>query len=258
MAILPPPYSARKPSPPPIPRSHTTSRGRSLSSHQRTLSDPSGPRLKHRFTFASLRSTSQPELSRRLYTLIKSENAVISAHSTAAVERQSIAAQLSAWGEQTLDPAIHSLSDKLGVLLNALGQEEEDYAQQLEEYRCVLKAVRNTESSVQPARERKQRIHDEIAKLNYKDPTSTRIGMLEQELVRAEAECLVAEAQLVNITRAKLKEAFAAQFAAVIERAEKQIILAKSGRALLNLLDDTPSMLSSPLYTCSSSLFILT
>lgn len=41
-------------------------------------------------------------------------------------------------------------------------------------------------------------------------------------------------------TRQKLKEAYAAEFTATIERAEKQIILAKHGRRLLHLLDDTP------------------
>lgn len=41
-------------------------------------------------------------------------------------------------------------------------------------------------------------------------------------------------------TRQKLKEAYAAEFAATIERAEKQIILAKHGRRLLDLLDDSP------------------
>ena len=37
-----------------------------------------------------------------------------------------------------------------------------------------------------------------------------------------------------------MKEAYAAEFAATIERAEKQIILARHGRRILNLLDDTP------------------
>jgi len=41
-------------------------------------------------------------------------------------------------------------------------------------------------------------------------------------------------------TRQKLKEAFDLHFAATIERAEKQAILAKYGRRLLNYLDDTP------------------
>jgi hypothetical protein len=41
-------------------------------------------------------------------------------------------------------------------------------------------------------------------------------------------------------TRQKVKEAYDVHFAATIERAEKQIILAKHGRRILNLLDDTP------------------
>lgn len=63
---------------------------------------------------------------------------------------------------------------------------------------------------------------------------------LEQELVRAEAENLVAEAQLTNITRQKLKEAYTQQVNAIIERSEKQAILAKHSHRLLELLDDTP------------------
>lgn len=41
-------------------------------------------------------------------------------------------------------------------------------------------------------------------------------------------------------TRQKFKEAFDLKLAATIERAEKQIILARHGRRLLNLLDDSP------------------
>lgn len=63
---------------------------------------------------------------------------------------------------------------------------------------------------------------------------------LEQELVRAEAQSLVAEAQLTNITRQKFKEAYDIHTASVIERAEKQILLATQARQLINLLDDTP------------------
>lgn len=48
------------------------------------------------------------------------------------------------------------------------------------------------------------KISDEIAKLKYKEPQSTKIIQLEQELVRAEAQSLVAEAQLTNIVSALL------------------------------------------------------
>lgn len=58
--------------------------------------------------------------------------------------------------------------------------------------------------------------------------------------MRAEAQSLVAEAQLTNITRQKFKEAYDLHTAAIIERAEKQILLATQARQLINLLDDTP------------------
>ena len=58
--------------------------------------------------------------------------------------------------------------------------------------------------------------------------------------MRAEAQSLVAEAQLTNVTRQKFKEAFDLHTAAIIERAEKQMILANQARRLLNMLDDTP------------------
>jgi hypothetical protein len=86
----------------------------------------------------------------------------------------------------------------------------------------------------------KQKITDEIAKLKYKDPQSPRIVVLEQELVRAEAESLVAEAQLSNITREKLKAAFQYQFDALREHCEKVAIIAGYGKHLLDLIDDTP------------------
>lgn len=188
----------------------------------------------------SLRGVERAELSKRLAKLIKTENHAIGAYESAGRERLSIASQLSDWGESTNDDAISDISDKIGVLLSEIGEQEDLYAQNLEDYRSILKQIRNTEQSVQPSRDNKNKIADEIQKLKYKEPSSPKLTILEQELVRAEAQNLVAEAQLTNITRQKVKEAYDLQFAATIERAEKQIILAKHGRRLLNLLDDTP------------------
>jgi hypothetical protein len=86
----------------------------------------------------------------------------------------------------------------------------------------------------------KQKITDQIALLKYKEPNSPKIVVLEQELVRAEAESLVAEAQLSNITREKLKAAFTYQFDALKEHCEKLAIIAGYGKHLLELVDDTP------------------
>lgn len=126
---------------------------------------------------------------------------MIGAYESASRERLSIASQLSDWGESTGDETVSDVSDKIGVILSELGEQEDLFAQNLEEYRSLLKAIRNTESSVQPSRDSKAKIHDEIQKLKYKDPSSTKLPVLEQELVRAEAQNLVAEAQLTNIVR---------------------------------------------------------
>ncbi len=109
-----------------------------------------------------------------------------------------------------------------------------------DQYRLTLKQIRNIQSSVQPSRDRKQKITDTIAHLKHKDPQSPRIVVLEQELVRAEAESLVAEAQLSNITREKLKAAFNYQFDAMREHSEKLALIAGYGKHLLDLIDDTP------------------
>ncbi len=152
---------------------------------------------------ASLRGLQQPELSKKLFKIIKSENHCIGAYETASRERLSIASQLSDWGEATGDDSISDISDKLGVLLSELGEQEDLFAQNLEDYRSVLKQIRNVEGSVQPSRDHKAKVSEEIQRLKYKEPQSTKIVTLEQELVRAEAQSLVAEAQLTNTGRCK-------------------------------------------------------
>ncbi|QIW95433.1 hypothetical protein AMS68_000951 [Peltaster fructicola] len=203
-------------------------------------SESSGSKLGNHFKLSSLRGIQQPELSKRLYKLIKSQNSVISAYETAGRESSQIAGQLSDWGESTEDEALSDISDKLAVLLSEIAEQEDSFSHNLEDSRGVLKQIRDTEKSVQPSRDHKAKISDEIAKLKYKEPESTKLVTLEQELVRAEAQSLVAEAQLTNVTRQKFKEAFDIHTAAIIERAEKQILLAEHARRVLNLLDDKP------------------
>ena len=154
---------------------------------------------------ATLRGIQQPELSKKLFKLIKSENHAISAIEEAGRERIAIASQLSDWGEATGDEAVSDVSDKLGVLLSELGEQEQLMSQTFEDSRSILKQIRNTEGSVQPSRDSKRKIADEIQKLKYKEPESTKIVQLEQELVRAEAQNLVAEAQLTNIVSSSIR-----------------------------------------------------
>jgi hypothetical protein len=121
------------------------------------MSEKTMPRT-HGFSMNSLRGLRQPDLSKRLFRIIKSEKHAISAYESAGRERTSIATQLSEWGEDTGDDAVSDISDKLGVLLAEVAEQEDVFSHNLEEYRGVLKQIRNTESSVQPSRDHKAKV----------------------------------------------------------------------------------------------------
>ncbi|KXX81910.1 Sphingolipid long chain base-responsive protein PIL1 [Madurella mycetomatis] len=180
-----------------------------------------------------------PDLAKKLSQLVKMEKNVMRSLELVAKERMEVAQQLSIWGE-ACDEDVSDVTDKLGVLLYEIGELEDQYVDRYDQYRITMKSIRNIEASVQPSRDRKQKITDQIAQLKYKEPNSPRIVVLEQELVRAEAESLVAEAQLSNITREKIKAAYTYQFDALREHCEKVAIIAGYGKHLLELIDDTP------------------
>ncbi|KAI1342839.1 Eisosome component PIL1-domain-containing protein [Xylariaceae sp. FL0016] len=180
-----------------------------------------------------------PDLAKKLTQLVKMEKNVMRSLELVAKERMEVAQQLSIWGEAG-DEDVSDVTDKLGVLLYEIGELEDQYVDRYDQYRVTMKSIRNIEASVQPSRDRKQKIADQIAQLKYKEPNSPKIVVLEQELVRAEAESLVAEAQLSNITREKIKAAFTYQFDALREHSEKVAIIAGFGKHLLELIDDTP------------------
>lgn len=180
-----------------------------------------------------------PDLAKKLSQLVKMEKNVMRSMELVGRERMEVAQQLSIWGE-ACDDDVSDVTDKLGVLIYEVGELEDQFVDRYDQYRVTIKSIRNIEASVQPSRDRKQKITDKIAQLKYKEPNSPQIVVLEQELVRAEAESLVAEAQLSNITREKLKAAFTYQFDALREHSEKLAIIAGFGKHLLELVDDTP------------------
>lgn len=180
-------------------------------------------RGSHRFSLLNSlrnRSSRQPTPAKRLHRLIKTFSGLVGAHEQAARARLAMAEQLAEWGEERQhhhdqhdqqlqqhhmgrdgdDEAVADVSDKIGVLLAELGEQEGRYAAALEgRCRAALKSVRDTERGVGPAREAKARLAGEIARLKAREPQSARLVTLEQQLVRAEAEGLVGEAQVANV-----------------------------------------------------------
>ena len=93
---------------------------------------------RNKLSINTFRGMQAPELSRRMNQVIKTENDAISAYETAGRERVCVASQLSEWGDNTEDDAVSDISDKLGVLLAEMGEQEDVYAQNMEDYRALL------------------------------------------------------------------------------------------------------------------------
>ncbi|BFZ63179.1 lipid-binding protein [Saitoella coloradoensis] len=219
------PTASQQQAPPPPPSS----------TKSRFFSNP----LSHTWRKTTAANSHGPELSRKLALLVKLEKNVMRSYELVGRERKEVAKQISIWGEET-DDDVSDVTDKLGVLIFEIGELEDQFIDHYDQYRLTMKSIRNIEASVQPSRDRKAKLLDQIAHLKHKDPESEKIIVMEQELVRAEAESLVAEAQLSNITREKVKTAFGYQFDALREHAEKLAIIANYGKHLLDLIDDQP------------------
>ncbi|EEP77477.1 sphingolipid long chain base-responsive protein LSP1 [Uncinocarpus reesii 1704] len=181
------------------------------------LADNAGSLWSHCHAFRkSAAGAFGPDLAKKLSQLVKMEKNVMRSMELVGRERMEVAQQLSIWGEGC-DEDVSDVTDKLGVLIYEVGELEDQLVDRYDQYRVTIKSIRNIEASVQPSRD-----------------------ILEQELVRAEAESLVAEAQLSNITREKVKSAFSYQFDSLREHCEKLAIIAGYGKHLLELIDDTP------------------
>ncbi|KAJ4158193.1 uncharacterized protein LMH87_008728 [Akanthomyces muscarius] len=166
-----------------------------------------------------------PKLAKKLARLVNMETNLMLSLETVAKERKEVTQQLSVWGEDG-EGYIPDLTDKLGVCLYEIGELEDQYVDCYDQYRITMNGIVDIESSVQPTRDRKNQRQDCPA----------------QELVRAEAVSLVAEAQLSNTTREKVKTAYTYQFNSIREHCEKVVIIAGYGKHLLELIDDTPIM----------------
>lgn len=172
---------------------------RALSTRSNRNFNTGSTSIRYDLSLFSLRGTIQPELSKKLYKMIKTEKRMISCYDSVAREQILVASQLSDWGESTEDDTINGISSKISLLLSELGELEKLYARNLDQSRSILKTIRNTEKSIQPSRDAKSKILDDISRLKAKDPGSAKLMTSEQEYIRAEAENLVAEAQLTNI-----------------------------------------------------------
>lgn len=166
----------------------------------RSITELQSPRGWSYTSFLKLLDCIQPELSRKQHRIIKNDKGLIGSYKSAGEDRVELGRQICEWGKGTKDEAIVDVSSKVGLLLQEMGKLSGPYVASLEDARGHLKMIRNIEKIVQPIRNRKMKVLDDIEKVQAKKPIQgIKLLALEQELVRVEAESLVAEAQLTNL-----------------------------------------------------------
>ncbi|KAK9449006.1 Eisosome component PIL1-domain-containing protein [Limtongia smithiae] len=213
----------------------------------------SSPRRKQTLLPHLLAQTQTP-----LARLIKSFPPLSAHHRAAALSTHTTARLLSTWGTDTQsscssgtteDPAVADICTKLSTILQELATQENIYANGIDDAGALLRAITELESCVRPARGNQHKLRERIAKAAMKyDERGGRnqrdkLEQLECQLVRADAEVLVADAQLFNLTRQRLAYCCRALLDALEERCNKQLALVRSGRGILRFLEDGDTLL---------------
>lgn len=171
---------------------------------------------------------------------------------------------LSDWGDVTGDAAVSDVADKFGVVFYEVATVDMGYANQLEEFKDCISTVLDVASSVKPVKAHQTKLREQLnralaASANVPSSQSggnmqmstaqlikqeeiyvkqqRKVEQLQREIVRADAESLVADAQLQNVTRERLRAAAQCHLDALQERCERGLLLAKYGRQIMRLLD---------------------
>ncbi|KAF9947057.1 hypothetical protein BGZ70_002894, partial [Mortierella alpina] len=108
-------------------------------------------------------------------------------------------------------------------------------------YRKMIKGLKTQEMALDDNRKKKQDLTNQIAK-QQKSSKENPIKMMELQNAyeRVSAELLAQELDLLQFKRLTIRDAFNAQFDAMIEFAEKMALIAGFGRQITNVIDVGP------------------
>ncbi|KAK9464154.1 Eisosome component PIL1-domain-containing protein [Lipomyces oligophaga] len=250
---------------------------RSLSHRSRSEESPASPlaptqlnsgrRPTHNRKFFFLPSSKNNfSLSR----VLKAINGVCTNTRAVVASNKSTGVTLSNWAGTSNDPAVADVVDKYACLISELGGLDINYIEGgLEMMAASLQTIHDVTLSVGPVETHQAKLRDQIAKISASSVSSSsasnsslgpgqlpsglssspagkpeegilrarKLAQLRRELVRVDAEMLVARAQLINVTRERLGFALKAHLNALQERFEKGLMIINSGNHLLALLN---------------------
>ncbi|CAO3571323.1 unnamed protein product [Mortierella alpina] len=146
---------------------------------------------------------------------------------------------ISAWGCNGED--LTDICQRMTQLMEEVGLIHQAYSLQHTAYRKMIKGLKTQEMALDDNRKKKQDLTNQIAK-QQKSSKENPIKMMELQNAyeRVSAELLAQELDLLQFKRLTIRDAFNAQFDAMIEFAEKMALIAGFGRQITNVIDVGP------------------
>ncbi|KAG0004715.1 hypothetical protein BGZ80_010089 [Entomortierella chlamydospora] len=147
---------------------------------------------------------------------------------------------ISGWGSNEGED-LTDVCLRMTQLMEEVGLIHQAYTIQHTAYRKKIKTLKVQEMGLDDNRKKKHDLTNQIAK-HQKSSKENPIKMMELQsaLERVSAELLTQELQLLQFKRVTIRDAFNAQFDAMIEFGEKMALIAGYGRQITNVIDVGP------------------
>ncbi|KAF8975010.1 hypothetical protein BGZ46_009517 [Entomortierella lignicola] len=147
---------------------------------------------------------------------------------------------ISAWGSNEGED-LTDICQRMTQLMEEVGLIHQAYSIQHSAYRKKIKTLKIQEMGLDDNRKKKHDLTNQIAK-HQKSNKENPIKMMELQSAheRVSAELLTQELQLLQFKRVTIRDAFNAQFDAMIEFGEKMALIAGYGRQITNVIDVGP------------------
>ncbi|GAA6050790.1 hypothetical protein JCM3770_001647 [Rhodotorula araucariae] len=183
---------------------------------------------------------------KQLQEIISSERRLVEQTQRLAAERDKASATLREWGNAE-GPDLEDVLTKVSVLFEYLSKAELAFAEHNGNYRLRFKEIRSKEENLSALKKSRDSLAGRIEaqerkvskmKEENKDLPAQRqrLREMQQEMIGLENSVLTEETRLTDFKRAATREALSLKLGALLELAEKTVIIAELGKLIVDML----------------------
>ncbi|KAH8120425.1 Eisosome component PIL1-domain-containing protein [Phellopilus nigrolimitatus] len=179
--------------------------------------------------------------------IITTQKGVALDFNSVAKDAKSQSKELYMWGQHG-DADIKDVTDRLAYLNFVHGALSATLSSELNTSRSPLKALRDAEKALEPKRNIRAGIQNQIARIEHEQQKGTekRLAELKQQLQTAEEEDAAGEKEIEILKRKGVADAERAKWAALREYGEKLVLVAEASTSIISALPSIPPSDAQP------------